>query len=234
MLIRVGQERTEKINLALAGMLATIAGALNAAGFLAAGVFTANMTGNVSAFADTLVTGEIAVALWLLPSVFTFILGAYCAAILVLRGLANKVRGAFAWAIVLEALLLAALSIGMTLTDGKISEVLMTVSLSFVLGFQNSVTTLISEARVRTTHVSGMATDIGVGLASLSGDREKRKDASAKLKLHSLTLSSFAIGGIAGAIAFNWTGPWFFAMAAAALLLIGWPELRRARRTPWE
>ncbi|KGM48241.1 YoaK family protein [Pseudooceanicola atlanticus] len=232
MLIRVGQERTEKINLALAGMLATIAGALNAAGFLAAGVFTANMTGNVSAFADTLVTGDIAVALWLLPLVFTFILGAYCAAILVLRGLAKKVRGAFAWAIVLEALLLAALSIGMTLTDGTVSEVLMTVSLSFVLGFQNSVTTLISEARVRTTHVSGMATDIGVGLASLSGDRDRKRDAIAKLKLHAITLSSFAIGGIAGAIAFNWAGAWFFAMAAAALLLIGLPELLRARRTP--
>ncbi|MGR3564737.1 MAG: YoaK family protein [Heliomarina sp.] len=230
MLIHVGQERTERINLALAGILATIAGALNAAGFLAAGVFTANMTGNVSAFADYLVTGRYALALWLVPLVVAFVSGAYSAAALIYHELARRVHGAFAWAIVVEACLLIVLSAGLAVASGGVSAALMTITLSFVMGFQNAVTTLISEARVRTTHVSGMATDIGIGLASLSSDSEGRSEAAARLKLHTLTLSAFAVGGILGAIVFNWVGNWFFAIAAGALLLIGLPEIGRARR----
>ena len=114
--------------------------------------------------------------------------------------------------------------------SGVVSGALMTITLSFVMGFQNAVTTLISEARVRTRHVSGMATDIGIGLASLASDAEGRTEAAARLKLHALTLSAFAVGGILGAIVFNWVGIWFFAITAGALLLIGLPEIGRARR----
>ena len=54
MLVKVGDDRTSNIDLVLAGLLSSIAGALNAVGFLIAGTFTANMTGNISAFADNL------------------------------------------------------------------------------------------------------------------------------------------------------------------------------------
>lgn len=63
MLIRVGSERSETIDLFLAAVLSTVAGALNAVGFLIAGSFTANMTGNVSAFADEL-AGGISLPRW--------------------------------------------------------------------------------------------------------------------------------------------------------------------------
>lgn len=54
MLIREGTDRTVAIDLKLAASLALIAGALNAAGFQAAGFFSANMTGNVSSLSDYL------------------------------------------------------------------------------------------------------------------------------------------------------------------------------------
>ena len=55
MLIHIGEERNGKIDRHLAAALSTIAGALNAVGFLMARSFTANMTGNVSAFAEEVV-----------------------------------------------------------------------------------------------------------------------------------------------------------------------------------
>ena len=63
MLIRVGEERTKSIDLILAGLMSSIAGALNAVGFLLAGSFTANMTGNISMFAELLAKREYIFAL---------------------------------------------------------------------------------------------------------------------------------------------------------------------------
>ncbi|WP_298496147.1 YoaK family protein [uncultured Maritimibacter sp.] len=230
MLIHVGPDRTESIDLMLAGALSSIAGALNAAGFLLASKFTANMTGNISAFADQLVVGETWLALIFLALAVVFILGAGVAAATIQIGLARKLRGIFAWAILVEAALLLGLSIALTLAPQRAAEALIVFSLSFVMGFQNAVTTLISQARVRTTHISGMATDIGIGLAALASGPEGRRDAAPRLKLYSLTLVCFALGGIAGAVLFGLLGQGFFALAAGVLILIGWPETRRARR----
>ena len=230
MLIHVGPDRSSSIDLLLAGALSSIAGALNAAGFLLASTFTANMTGNISAFADQLVLGETGLALILLALAVTFILGAAAAAMTIQLGLARQVRGIFAWAILVEAALLLALVAALTLGAPVDDETLIVFSLSFLMGFQNAVTTMISQARVRTTHISGMATDIGIGLAALASGPAARRDAAPKLGLYSLTLVCFALGGIAGAMLFGLVGHWLFAMAAGVLILIGWPETRRARR----
>ena len=73
MLIRVGNERTKSIDLALAGLLSSVAGALNAVGFLVAGSFTANMTGNLSMFADHLANDGLLLALSFAGLVLAFI-----------------------------------------------------------------------------------------------------------------------------------------------------------------
>jgi uncharacterized membrane protein YoaK (UPF0700 family) len=76
--------------------------------------------------------------------------------------------------------------------------------LSFLMGLQNAVVTRISNARVRTTHVSGTSTDIGIELAMLFDvlrRKESPKEAPLyieRLKLHALTLLSFLAGGVAG------------------------------------
>lgn len=76
--------------------------------------------------------------------------------------------------------------------------------LSFLMGMQNAVVTRISNARVRTTHLSGTSTDIGIELAMLFDVLRRKgspKDAPVyieRLKLHSLTLLSFLLGGVAG------------------------------------
>ena len=93
------------------------------------------------------------------------------------------------------------------------------------MGLQNAATTRISDARVRTTHVSGMATDIGLGLASLAfGNGPQR------LRLHLATLAAFLLGGIAGVVIYLAIGGWLFCVTALLLILIATPEARRAKR----
>lgn len=231
MLIKVGNARTANIDLVLAGLLSSIAGALNAVGFLIAGSFTANMTGNISAFADHLANGAIPIALSFLGLVAAFIWGAAIAALAIQAGERRQLRSVYALAIAAEAIILLLVGTALTKSSATEHETLLVIVLSFVMGLQNAVTTMISQARVRTTHVSGMATDIGIELAALVGGDKSRREATPKLWLHSLTLACFAVGGLCGALLFQLVGSWLFMITATLLLLIAVPEALRAHRS---
>jgi uncharacterized membrane protein YoaK (UPF0700 family) len=231
MLIKVGNARTSNIDLVLAGLLSSIAGALNAVGFLIAGSFTANMTGNISAFADHLANGAIPIALSFLGLVAAFIWGAAIAALAIQAGERRQLRSVYALAIAAEAIILLLVGTALTKSSATEHETLLVIVLSFVMGLQNAVTTMISQARVRTTHVSGMATDIGIELAALVGGDKSRREATPKLWLHSFTLACFAVGGLCGALLFQLVGSWLFMITATLLLLIAVPEALRAHRS---
>ncbi|MEP0155263.1 YoaK family protein [Pseudophaeobacter sp.] len=231
MLIKVGNARTSNIDLVLAGLLSSIAGALNAVGFLIAGSFTANMTGNISAFADHLANGAIPIALSFLGLVAAFIWGAAIAALAIQAGERRQLRSVYALAIAAEAIILLLVGTALTKSAATEHETFLVIVLSFVMGLQNAVTTMISQARVRTTHVSGMATDIGIELAALVGGDKSRREATPKLWLHSLTLACFAVGGLCGALLFQLVGSWLFMITATLLLLIAVPEALRAHRS---
>jgi len=230
MLIKVGDNRTSNIDLVLAGLLSSIAGALNAVGFLIAGSFTANMTGNISAFADNFANGAVFMSFSFIGLVAAFVCGASIAALAIQTGERKRLRSIYALAIAAEAVILLMLGMTLILSWANLHGTFLVIVLCFVMGLQNAVTTMISRARVRTTHVSGMATDIGIELAALVSDTKSRQDAMPKLKLHSLTLTSFAIGGVCGALLFQLVGSWLFVIAATVLLLIAVPEALRAHR----
>jgi uncharacterized membrane protein YoaK (UPF0700 family) len=230
MLIKVCEARTTYINLVLAGLLSLIAGSLNAVGFIISGTFTANMTGNISAFADHFADGAILVSMSFLGLVLAFICGAGIAALTIKAGEKKDIRSIYALAIVGEAFILMLLGACFAWFTAIAGETFLVITLSFVMGLQNAVTTMISQAYVRTTHVSGMATDIGIELAAMLGDKGSRDQALPRLKLHSLTLTCFALGGIVGAVLYHYVGGWLFVIAAAALLIIAVPEAIRAHR----
>ena len=229
MLIRTGEARTQRMDLGLAGLLSLVAGALNAAGFVVAGSFTANQTGNLSMVSETLVQGQVLLALSFAGLVLAFITGAALAALGIQWGERLGVRETYALAVAAEAAILLGLGALLAATGGP-AETHVVIVLSFVMGLQNAVTTVISRARVRTTHVSGMATDIGIELAALLGSPRLRDEARPKLALHSLTLACFAVGGVLGTLAYAIVGHWLFTATGVLLAAIALPELALARR----
>ena len=230
MLIREGDQRNISIDIRLAVLLAGIAGALNAAGFQAVGLFSANMTGNVSALSDHLGLGQFSAAALFGSLIVLFIAGAFVSGLLIEAGRKRQVRAIYAFSIALEGLLLlllGGLDVIVHTLDQSFSLVL---GLSFVMGLQNAATTRISNARVRTTHVSGMATDIGLGIAALcGGGGPEREDALARLRLYTSTIIAFLIGGVLGAILYLLIGGYLLIITAAILFAIALPEVRRAR-----
>ncbi|AHD01164.1 YoaK family protein [Leisingera methylohalidivorans] len=231
MLIHVGDERNGKIDRYLAAALSTIAGALNAVGFLMARSFTANMTGNVSAFADEVAQGSWRSSLSFLILLALFIGGAALAAAFVTFGEQRGIRSIYAAAIAAEGVAVLALGLLLSASVG-ISNMALVGILSLVMGLQNAVTSLISRSRVRTTHVSGMATDIGIGLAAVIMPGRSRDAALPKLGLHVLTLSAFALGGVAGALLYGFIDTWFFTLAGCCLLAIALPGVLRGCQFP--
>ncbi|MWD29221.1 DUF1275 domain-containing protein [Aquicoccus sp. SCR17] len=235
MLIHAGEDRTVRFDLGLAVWLALAAGAVNAAGFRALGYFSANMTGNVSAMSDELALVHWGAALWFLSLVLAFILGAFVSGLLIETGRRRKVHGIYAFSILLEALLLIVLAVLDLYWRTDLAEHLMLIGLSAVMGLQNAASTSISDGRVRTSHVSGIATDIGLECAALLGraGRHGGRGAEAlrgRLLLHVSTLLAFFAGGIAGVWGYGLAGPLVYLAVAVLLLALALPQLRHSLR----
>ncbi|MGZ9811180.1 YoaK family protein [Pseudoroseicyclus sp. H15] len=226
MLIHVGGERTVAIDLRLAIWLALAAGAINAAGFRSLGYFSANMTGNVSTISDMLALGNWRSALLFAALLVAFVLGAFVSTLLIEAGRQRQIHGIYAFSIVLEALLLLGLALLDLSLPPEFADWTMLLGLSLLMGLQNAATTHISDARVRSTHVSGVATDIGIELAMLTGRGDKAR-VGPRLKLHGATLAAFLLGGIAGVWGYEQAGPLVFVAVSALLAGLAVPQLAR-------
>ena len=77
------RERTRRSNRQFGGILAFVAGAINAGGFLAVHRYTSHMTGIVSSVADDLVLGSVGLALAGLVSLAAFVAGAITTTLLI-------------------------------------------------------------------------------------------------------------------------------------------------------
>ncbi|MBE7200597.1 MAG: DUF1275 domain-containing protein [Parafilimonas terrae] len=232
MLIHEGATRTPEADLKLGLSLAAVAGALNTAGFYAVGLYASNMTGNVSAISDRTGTGDFALAAEALLLVLLFVLGSATSTLLIRYRRRSSVRGSHAYSVCAEAFCLTILGLVALPLDGPIRGHALVLGLSFTMGLQNAAVTKISEARVRTTHVTGMVTDIGIELARWL-DRDaadcvplKAHD-PVRLQLHLLTVGSFLAGGLVGVVAYRAAGVALLFAAAAILAALALPALRR-------
>lgn len=205
------KHRTKKANMQLGVLLAFVAGAVNAAGFLAVGYYTSHMTGIASSVGDYIALNNIRAALISCGFLFSFILGAITTALIVNHARAKKLDSEFALVLLLEAMLLLVFGYGITEQYSHIiSGVGIVCLLCFIMGLQNAIITKISNAEIRTTHVTGLVTDIGIELGRyiyyfFSGNKDITLHPD-KLRLHSALFLSFVIGGVAGAFGFRYFG----------------------------
>lgn len=206
-------ERTAKNNIRLGVSLAFVAGAVNAGGFLAVGQYTSHMSGIVSALADNAVLGEAELVLLGLASLLCFISGAACSAMLINLGRRFETRSLYAAPLMLEATLL--LCFGFLETrHGAGNAPLVVDLLCFMMGLQNAMITKISRAEIRTTHVTGLVTDIGIELGKLAYINSKQGNARharvvadrTRMALLASLLSAFLTGALAGALGFKYFG----------------------------
>jgi uncharacterized membrane protein YoaK (UPF0700 family) len=207
------RKRNAKANRHLGRNLAFIAGAANAGGFLAVGEYTSHMTGVVSSAADNIALENYWQAALGMACIFTFMAGAAVCTLLVQWGRQRAHQSEYALPLLLEALLMTIFGVlGASAVSHSFLLVITILLLCFMMGLQNAVVTKISHAEIRTTHVTGLVTDIGISLGRgiywwqhPVGD-DKKKENQLKLGLYSSLVVLFFAGGILGAVGFKLYG----------------------------
>jgi len=242
MLRHTGERRSFAHNLRLAVLLCLNAGFINAAGFIAFAVLTTNVTGHAALLAVNLSAGHLRaarmVALWLL----LFLGGAFASSLYIGKVGRNKPFAYTVPIIVIVLLVLVVAVFGRYYRHTLPETEYFAGSLLFAMGMQNALVSMVSGSVVRTTHLTGMFTDLGI---DLSGALLSRKQLNPALKrrilLRVAIIAFFLLGGLAGGFAFlAWQFAAFYIPVALLLTVLFYDYFRvsikqaiRHRRRPY-
>lgn len=208
--------RTDALNRRLAGYLAFIGGYVNSAGFVLVGSFTSHVTGNVGRFANQLASRHLDAAGTALSWIGAFFAGACVASMIVESNFFGQQSRAYAVALSLEMALLV--TFGLTSDFAPASPgaiVVEALLLSAAMGIQNSLVTRLSGAVVRTTHLTGVVTNLGIetarwlrwwrgraskvlGVPLSFGDNPAEAPSTAKAALLFTIAGAFTLGAVLG------------------------------------
>ena len=181
-----------------AAALASVAGIVNVVGFLGfQQQAVTHLTGNTSLLAAALVGGDVGMALGLGAMLLAFVAGSMLSGLIIQDGTLRLGRRYGAVLSIESLMLLAAVPLF------RQQHLAGPVLAACACGLQNAMATTYSGALVRTSHVSGMFTDLGIMLGhALRGLPLARR----RLWLCLVIISAFLAGGFAGALAFAAVG----------------------------
>jgi uncharacterized membrane protein YoaK (UPF0700 family) len=206
--------------------LTLIAGSVNAIGLLGfEHQAVSHLTGTSTLLGVRLTEGNWESVLHLVLVIASFVLGAAISGLIV-QDATLKLGRRYGVVLLLESgLLFAAM---WTLTNGLIVGHLLA---SAACGLQNAMVTTYSGASMRTTHVSGLFTDIGIALGHLLRGIPAN---TRRLQLQLVLIAGFILGGSLGAVTYrryNYTALSVPAALALLLALIYWTYWFKVKRT---
>lgn len=194
-----GKSRTLKHNLRIATILSFVAGIVNVTGFLEFKQLTTNVTGHFALFMNDVANFEFWKGTIYFLYIFSFLFGSFVSSFLIEKFKENRKLNIYVLPTIIECLIL--LSIAIISNTGEIKYPdLIVCSLLFAMGLQNSFVTKISNTIVRTTHLTGLFTDLGIELSQLffPDSHPNREKIKSTIKLRIYIICFFFLGGIIG------------------------------------
>ena len=177
-----------------AAALACVAGIVNVVGYLGfQHQAITHLTGNTSLLGAALVAGEPAIAWQLFGAIAAFVAGAAISG-LIIQDDALRLGPRYGVVLSIESLLLLA-----SVPLFQRSHMAGPLVAAMACGLQNAMATTYSGAVVRTSHISGMFTDLGIMLGHAARGMPL---AQRRLALSVLVISCFFFGGLLGAVLF--------------------------------
>ncbi|CAM3333157.1 DUF1275 domain-containing protein [Flavobacterium longum] len=209
-----GKTRTLRHNLRIASLLSFVAGIVNIAGFLAVARLTTNVTGHFAFLVDEVFRLEFWNGFVYFLYIFFFFLGSFVSNFLVEIISRSHNKSSYTIPIFLESVILIAVALAGEFLIQKNPD-LLAFALLFAMGLQNSLVTTISNATVRTTHLTGLFTDLGIELSQLFfyKETEQRRRLFSSIRLRLTIISFFFLGGVVGGV--------FYATLGLQVLLMG-------------
>jgi uncharacterized membrane protein YoaK (UPF0700 family) len=197
-----------------------VAGIVNVAGFLAIQRLTTNVTGHFAFIVEEILKLNFWQGFIYFLYIFFFFLGSFVSNLIV--EIISKTNDRFIYVIptIIESLILFFLAIfGQFLISQNPN--LLACAMLFAMGLQNSLVTTISNSTVRTTHLTGLFTDLGIELSQLffynQKDQKDKLYGSIKLRLTIITF--FFLGGLLGGIFYSSLQLYVLAIAATVLII---------------
>lgn len=212
-------------------LMALLAGAINAGGFFAVVRYTSHVTGEMSHAADMAYLGEWKAVLIAMLGLVCFILGAAHSSWVVLWAKRRRFRGGFGFSMWLEGIYMLLFGVlGVTALEWDIAEMpsLAMFLLCFIMGMHNTVVTILSGGAIRSTHMTGTATDLGIEISKMlyysRSNNPKLPNVHVnkpKAKLFTGLLTAFFAGGLIGAWGYHTVGHHFALPVSAILFVLG-------------
>ncbi len=199
-----GKSRTITHNLRIATILSFVAGIVNITGFLAFNQLTTNVTGHFALFISDVANFKIWNGTIYFLYIFSFLFGSFLSSFLIEKFKENKKLNVFVLPTIIECLILVSISVVSNIKEIIYPDVIICLLL-FAMGLQNSLVTKISDAIVRTTHLTGLFTDLGIELSQLLFPKSHphRKKIKETIKLRVYIICFFFLGGIIGGFLYS-------------------------------
>ncbi|MBN9293292.1 MAG: DUF1275 domain-containing protein [Flavobacteriia bacterium] len=230
MLRKFNNQRSLKDNLQLGAFTAITAGAVNVTSLILFFAFTSNVTGHYAIFAFELINGNFFRALVVFGWIFLFFIGSFLSNLIIINLSQKNTYLAHALPLVLE--IICILSVGFygdnfynnTLKETEILIGLLLLS----MGLQNGLTASISNFQIKTTHLTGATTDLGI-LFALFTKREQfaTPEIVAKAKLLIVIFCAYIFGAIAAGFLYQMVQFKTFYFICITLFFIIFYDLRK-------
>lgn len=222
-LLRDPRSRRAQDDLGLGASTALVAGLVNVCSVMSFFAFSSNVTGHVATFAEEAVKGHWHQGTVLLTWICMFVVGAFLANLSVTLLGQHRRHAGHAAPLLLQALGLASVAYyghHHYLETLRETELLVGVLL-LTMGLQNGTVASVSNSVVRTTHLTGLLTDLAMELSMIL-QRRFRGDATLRfrLTLHLVVLLSYLLGGLIGGITSMVFGLRALYLACALLSLV--------------
>jgi uncharacterized membrane protein YoaK (UPF0700 family) len=229
-MIKRYRDRTNRENIQLGVLTAFSAGMVNVISVIIFFAFTSNITGHFAILAEEISKGNWYQVLVVFGWISLFFLGNFTANLIVINFNKTNAYLAHSLPIVLEIICL--LTVG-TYTQFYYRETLLETELMvslmlFAMGLQNGLTATISNAAVKTTHLTGLTTDLGI-LTSMFTQKEyrDRPELRDKMRLLLSIMVSYVVGGVsAGLIYLTINYNVFYIVCLFLFIVIGYDFYR--------
>lgn len=201
-----GKNRTFIHNLRLATLLSFVAGIVNVTGVLSIQTLTTNVTGHFAYFAEEIMKRDYAAAITFFVFTIFFLFGAFTSNFL--AELISKKHPNLSHVIPIALEMSVLIGVGVFGVASELSSSegkWIAFSMLFAMGIQNSLVTKISNSTVRTTHLTGLFTDLGIELSQLFFYKkpEEKKKLKISIYLRLSIIVFFFIGCFSGGFLYN-------------------------------
>ncbi len=222
-----------KSNISIWMLMAFQAGLINIGGFMACHRFVSHITGFATFFGYDLSKEEPRHALGMLVVPLFFLLGAMLSGQLVDIRLKLHIKPKYyiTFGIIFFLTLFVAIA-GMLGRLGRFGEPLessqdytLLILLCFICGIQNGTITTVSKSVIRTTHLTGITTDLGIGLVRLFNHRKLNDHVENEKKASLMRVGIiffFGFGSVVGGFAFGRFGHGAFLIPVLTSGILFW------------